>query len=907
MKRILLLTLITAQGVFAQSINKDISATNVNSQKTNQSNLTCNNWLSLPSYQSYVTLGDLDIPGNTVTVEAVFVRTSPYSGGYNWAGDLVSKHIDPNDVNYLLRPNNAEITTNAGFFITPPICEIELNRTYHAAMVYDGSTLKFYRNGFLMSQVPATGNLIQNNHPARIGLYAGTAYNTNLIGQINEVRIWNVARTQDQIRTYLNTSLPNPTTQPGLLAYYTFDNLLNKQGNPLWNGSTFGLAQINQTNSTCTLTVDSCQINTCTNNNDFSFNVNPCTPLTVSFYSNSTGYNNIRWSFGDGNTASNNAAPQNTYSSQGNYIVTMITDYPTCSDTIVKNISVTIQPDNQLITTSDTTICFDNSKQLNSISGISHCWQPATYLSATNIPNPVTSTPQTITYYLQSVVSGNNLINNGDFSLGNTGFTSDYIYSPISGFNPGVYNIGSNITAWHPNMAPCNDHSTGNGNMLMVNGSTDLNAKIWSQSVPVLPNTNYIFSTWLQHITSINPARLQFSINGNRIGNIFQANNTSCIWEQFNAIWNSGTNTTAVISIINQNNLFSGNDFALDDISFSTISIRRDSVRITVDTPSIIATRNANICLGDTVHLNATGALNYNWSPASGLNNPNIANPISAPTESITYVVNGINSNGCNASDSVRVSVRIPVSSEINPPRAICKDSSTQLNAIGGDIYSWSPTTHLNNPLIPNPVASPSATTTYSVTITDTLCNNSSTLSTTVSVLPLPAVRASKSNDIDCSFPQSRLTATGATQYVWTPAASLDNPLSTSPVATPVVTTKYFVQGTDIDGCTNTDSIQVIVSATNKGGYLMPTAFTPNNDGLNDCYGIKYWGVIEELEFSIYNRWGERIFFTRNPGECWDGRYKGIPQDPAVFIYMIKARTTCENNIFRKGTFTLIR
>lgn len=87
----------------------------------------------------------------------------------------------------------------------------------------------------------------------------------------------------------------------------------------------------------------------------------------------------------------------------------------------------------------------------------------------------------------------------------------------------------------------------------------------------------------------------------------------------------------------------------------------------------------------------------------------------------------------------------------------------------------------------------------------------------------------------------------------------------------------------------------------------MPTAFTPNNDGLNDCYGIKYWGVIEELEFSIYNRWGERIFFTRNPGECWDGRYKGIPQDPAVFIYMIKARTTCENNIFRKGTFTLIR
>lgn len=87
----------------------------------------------------------------------------------------------------------------------------------------------------------------------------------------------------------------------------------------------------------------------------------------------------------------------------------------------------------------------------------------------------------------------------------------------------------------------------------------------------------------------------------------------------------------------------------------------------------------------------------------------------------------------------------------------------------------------------------------------------------------------------------------------------------------------------------------------------MPTGFTPNNDGLNDCYGIKYWGTILDLEFSIYNRWGERIFFTKNPTDCWDGRYKGLPQDAAVFIYMIKARTTCEGSIFRKGTFTLIR
>jgi gliding motility-associated-like protein len=135
----------------------------------------------------------------------------------------------------------------------------------------------------------------------------------------------------------------------------------------------------------------------------------------------------------------------------------------------------------------------------------------------------------------------------------------------------------------------------------------------------------------------------------------------------------------------------------------------------------------------------------------------------------------------------------------------------------------------------------------------------------------------------------------------------LNNPNTANPIAIPAATTQYIVTGTDGAGCINYDTVTVNVSGDNKGGYLMPTAFTPNNDGRNDCYGIKYWGTILELEFSIYNRWGERIFFTRNPGDCWDGRYKSVPQDPAVFVYMIKARTSCEEHVFRKGTFVLIR
>src|SRR6218665_1359609 len=107
----------------------------------NNFNLTCNNWLYLPSggSMSYAEVGDLDIPGNQVSVEAVFNRIAPYSSDAE-SGNIVSKHRDPPTVNYLLRPNSAYITTNNGFYAATAPCEAELNKTYHVALTYDGTT-----------------------------------------------------------------------------------------------------------------------------------------------------------------------------------------------------------------------------------------------------------------------------------------------------------------------------------------------------------------------------------------------------------------------------------------------------------------------------------------------------------------------------------------------------------------------------------------------------------------------------------------------------------------------------------------------------------------------------------------------------------------------------------------------
>ena len=124
--------------IFSSYGQKNLHPLNISSKESTQ--FSCNNWLGLPSFPSFVQVGDLDVSGDQITVEAVFNRIAPYSGGPLFAGDLVSKHQDPVNVNYLLRPNEAEITTVDGIYhITPPVCDIELNKIYHVAMVYDGT------------------------------------------------------------------------------------------------------------------------------------------------------------------------------------------------------------------------------------------------------------------------------------------------------------------------------------------------------------------------------------------------------------------------------------------------------------------------------------------------------------------------------------------------------------------------------------------------------------------------------------------------------------------------------------------------------------------------------------------------------------------------------------------------
>jgi gliding motility-associated-like protein len=135
--------------------------------------------------------------------------------------------------------------------------------------------------------------------------------------------------------------------------------------------------------------------------------------------------------------------------------------------------------------------------------------------------------------------------------------------------------------------------------MMIVNGAGTPNTSVWCETINVLPNTNYAFSCWVASVAAGSPAVLQFSINGNTIGSSFNAPAATCQWAQFYSTWNSGSNTTANICIVNQNTTGGGNDFALDDINFVGLCDATDTVVVTVHNPTTTNVDTA-VCNGVT-------------------------------------------------------------------------------------------------------------------------------------------------------------------------------------------------------------------------------------------------------------------------------------------------------------------
>ena len=241
-----------------------------------------------------------------------------------------------------------------------------------------------------------------------------------------------------------------------------------------------------------------------------------------------------------------------------------------------------------------------------------------------------------------------------------------------------------------------------------------------------------------------------------------------------------------------------------------------DTVQVNIfSDPNMTAGPDVSVCAGGTVQLQASGATQYFWSPATGLSANNIANPIANPQQTTTYIVAGLTGSGCVSLDTIVVTVNPRPVIQAGSDLFVCNGNPVQLNATGGVSYSWAPASGLSASNIANPMANPAVTTRYVVTGTNANgCTNNDTV-----MVYVPVINAG-SNQTICRGGTATLGAsltgyvgTGVT-YSWSPATGLSATNVANPSASPLSTTIYTVTATTVEGCVLSGSVAVIVNPT---------------------------------------------------------------------------------------------
>ena len=220
--------------------------------------------------------------------------------------------------------------------------------------------------------------------------------------------------------------------------------------------------------------------------------------------------------------------------------------------------------------------------------------------------------------------------------------------------------------------------------------------------------------------------------------------------------------------------------------------------------PSTNAGNDINLCINDSVQLQASGADTYLWSPNIFLSADNISNPWATPTAQTTYLLTGTLTNGCVKVDTLNIDVNpLPTLSTSNDT-TICEGDTIQIEAFGGNLYSWINTNSISNGNISNPQVWPDSTTTFKVLASDTnTCLDTAEI--TITVNPKPTIDAGNDQDI-CFGDSTSLNASGSSiSYIWS------NGLPDGTQFEITTTLDYIVTGTDINSCSNSDTVAINV------------------------------------------------------------------------------------------------
>ena len=317
----------------------------------------------------------------------------------------------------------------------------------------------------------------------------------------------------------------------------------------------------------------------------------------------------------------------------------------------------------------------------------------------------------------------------------------------------------------------------------------------------------------------------------------------------------------------------------------------------------------------------SNNATEFMWSDQPNFQNvlgdqPNFT---ASPNNNATYYLQVIDDAGCTVSDSIEIT-SYAILADLEEEVTLCYGDSLQVEVNLGPLspaadlqFTWLPQDGIvidNNTA--TPVFSPFDSTEYSLLIENQYgCEYADTIQVNVLDMDLLVELTSEVDTINGGeLVQINLTENPNWIYNWTPCdETIEGCGFSSPYVSPAITTTYYVEIEDANfGCIYKDSITIFVSDTRcEEPYIfVPKGFSPNDDGLNDQLFVR-GNSIEEMHFVIFNRWGEKIFETKDISEGWDGKVNGKIVSPDVFGYYVEIKCFGGEEYLMKGNVTLIR
>ena len=496
----------------------------------------------------------------------------------------------------------------------------------------------------------------------------------------------------------------------------------------------------------------------------------------------------------------------------------------------------------------DTTLCQGSSITLTAPNGYGY------YNWSNNTHNQSITVSTAGNYSVEVGIVLNNIVVNGTFESGNTGFTTSY--APGSGgsygtlTNAGQYAITTNPNLVHNLFSSCSDHTPVGTKMLVVNGAGTPNSMVWSQTVTVTPNTDYQIGAWIMSVVQTAASDLgllQFSINGVQIGGTFSPGQSPCVWSQFTNTWNSGASTTAVLKILNQNTVNTGNDFAIDDITFAPVCKKTDDINITisplpVQTTTLVNPTSCAIAPNGSITINCPTGVSFSFNGGTTWQTSNIMTGLAAGT----YTVKTKNAAGCMVSSTVTLTTTVTTltqtTSSTNPTTCTgAPDGAITINCATGVQYSFDGGTTWQASNVQNGLAAGTYTV-QSKNIDGCIASSSVTLADALSTQTQTTTDV---NPTTCTGPADgsiTINSGTAVQYSFDGGATWQ----TSNVMNGLAAGTYNVMSKDAGGC-STSSTETLISTaaqpTQTTTVTSSTTCTGTPDGsitINCATGVQY-------------------------------------------------------------------